>query len=567
MSHTPTVAQAMVSILEAVGIDACFGVPGGQTIPFYEAAREAGYHHVLMRDERNCACAADAYARVSGKVGICDATVGPGVTNLVSGVAEAYASSVPMIALIADVETHLDHLRHRSLVAQGLEQRPLLESCSKWIGRVQTAEMLMNTVAHALRVATSGRPGPVVLEIPQEIWEAPVTNLDLSLFSPNDAAWPRYRTAAPQASIDQAVATLLAAKRPIILAGGGSMASGAHEEVLALAEEFNIPVATSMNAKGIIDEHHPLALGTIGMFGKVACSFTAQQADVVLVLGSKFSQFNSFAWQLPEKTQHLIHIDMDGEELSRAIPAAQGIVADIKEATRQILAGLRAQTTTPDFSWQPVGELPSQPGTAADDPAIAPEAVITELSQQSGENTILVADASLCSGWCASRYQVTGAGRKFIAPRGLAGLGWACGAGIGAALAAPEGTRIVVVAGDGASAYWLGEIETAVRLNLSITFLILNNASFGWVVQVERSRGMDQESTFSPIDFATVGKGVGAKGTRAFSIEEVAAGLRQSFDSKGPFVLDALTSDQADVSIYYDRIVPDKKTTDGIYQT
>ena len=150
-----TVAETLVALLEAVNIDACFGVPGGQTLPFYKAARARGFKHVLMRDERNCACAADAYARVSGKVGVCDATVGPGVTNLVSGLAEAYASSVPMIALIADINTSGEHLRHRGIVAQALEQRPILEPVTKWIGRVQKPEMLIDMMDHALRVATS----------------------------------------------------------------------------------------------------------------------------------------------------------------------------------------------------------------------------------------------------------------------------------------------------------------------------------------------------------------------------------------------------------------------------
>ena len=154
------VAEGLVAILEAVGIDTCFGVPGGQTLPFYQAARERGFNHVLMRDERNCACAADAYARVSGRVGLCDATVGPGATNLVSGLAEAYASSIPMIALIADMQSSKEHLRHRGIVAQALEQRPLLEPVCKWVGRVQTPEMLADIVEHALRIATTGRCGP-----------------------------------------------------------------------------------------------------------------------------------------------------------------------------------------------------------------------------------------------------------------------------------------------------------------------------------------------------------------------------------------------------------------------
>ena len=461
------VGQLIVDILERVSIDVCFGVPGGQTLPFYKAAREKNYNHVLMHDERNCACAADAYARVSGKVGICDATVGPGVTNLVSGMAEAYASSIPMIALIADIDSSREHMRHRGIVAQAMEQTPLLEPVSKWIGRVSKPEMLVDIFDHALRVATTGRPGPVVIEVPEEVMMAELPSLDLSRFSSESALWPRYRGAAQQSLVDDAVARLQKAKKPIILAGGGAMASGAHKEIAQFANEFGIPVVTSINGKGIIDERHELSLGAVGIFGEVKASHALVQADVVLVLGSKFSHFNSFAWQLPTKHQDIIHIDIDGEELSRSIAVSLEIVADVKEAASQILAALSQDKK--DFTWQIEGEVAAQPGTAADDPAVAPEAVVKSINQAFAENTIVVSDASLSSGWVASWHKVRQAGRGYIAPRGMAGLGWACGAAIGAAMAAPKGTRVVVVAGDGATAYWLGEIETAVRLKLPIT--------------------------------------------------------------------------------------------------
>lgn len=561
-----TVAESILSILETTGIDACFGVPGGQTLPLYGAAREHGFRHVMMRDERNCACAADAYARVSGKVGICDATVGPGVTNLVSGLGEAYASSIPIIALIADIDTNVEHLRHRSVEGQACEQRALMETVSKWVGRVQTPRRLTEIMAHAFRVATTGRPGPVVVEIPQEVWLAPAPDFDVSRFTPDTVRWPRHRTAAPSAKINEAVALLQNAQRPVVLAGGGAMASGAFEEITAFAEEFDIPVLTSMNAKGIIDEHHPLALGVVGQFGSVDASHALEQADIVLTLGSKFSHFNTFTWQLPHKNNHVIHIDMDGEELNRSIPACLEIVADVKEAAQQILAALR-NTGRQNFAWQPTGQAPQQPGTADGDPAVAPEAVITTLNERFEGETILVSDASLSSGWCASRYKIRGTGRKFIAPRGLAGIGWACGGAIGAALAAPKGTRIAVVAGDGAAAYWLGEIETAVRWQLPITFVILNNASFGWIVQEERARRFVKESTFDPVDFAAIGIASGTGGARATSIDEVDIGLRQALNHEGPFVLDVLSSEKATCTVKYQSINPEASPTLGVYST
>lgn len=565
MEISLNVAEAVLAILEATGIDTCFGVPGGQTLPFYGAARAQGFSHVMMHDERNCACAADAYARVSGRVGVCDATVGPGVTNLISGLAEAYASSVPVIALIADIDTNLEHMRQRSIVGQAMDQRPMLAAVTKWIGRVQTPEMLADIMEHALRVATTGRSGPVVVEIPDELWTAQIPCFDLSRFTENCAKWPRHRSAAPTDQIDKALVYLSKASRPIVLAGGGAMASGAFEEITAFATELGIPVVTSMNAKGIIDEQHLLSLGVVGQFGNVRASHALQQADVVAVFGSKFSEFNSFAWRLPEKTQKIIHIDIDGEELNRSIPVSVEIVADAREAAQQILKGLKELKK--GFSWEPRGNPPQQPGTRKDDPKVAPEKVVMALNDQFCEDTILVSDASLASGWTSSRFKVKGTGRKFIAPRGIAGIGWACGAAIGAALAAAKGTQIAVVAGDGGAAYWLGEIETASRLGLPITFIILNNSSFGWIVQEERARGIKQESTFSPVDFSAIGRACGAGGAKALSIEEVHRALQQALDYQGPFVIDVVSSEQSASSVAYELFNPEATPTKSAYAT
>jgi len=558
-----TVADEIVAILQAVGIDTCFGVPGGQTVPFYGACRARGFRHVLMHDERNGACAADAYARVSGRVGMCDATVGPGATNLISGLAEAYASAIPVLALVADIKAGREHLRHRGVASQALEQGQLLGQVAKWVGRVHTPGMLADIMDHALRVATSGRAGPVVVEVPEDVMSAPVAAFDLSRFSPQSAVWPRHRSAAPAAQVEEAVALLAKAQRPIVLAGGGALSSGAYAQVLRFADDFGVPVVTSINGKGVIDERHPLAHGVVGVFGDVAASQTLQQADVVLVLGSKFAQFNSFLFRLPAATQAIIHVDLDGEEIGRAIPAALGIVADIREAAQQIADGLAAAGAR--FSWSRAGEAPAQPGTASDDPAVGPEHVVAAINHLIDDHSILVTDASLASGWTASRHQVRQAGRRFLAPRGLAGIGWAGGAAIGAALAARAGTHVVAVAGDGAAAYWLGEIETAVRLNLPITFVMLNNAGFGWVIQGERSLGISPESTFSPVDFAAIGRAVGAGAARATTVAEVRSGLKAAIDHPGPFVLDVLSSERSSPSVDYALLDPSAASKHGAY--
>jgi acetolactate synthase-1/2/3 large subunit len=403
------------------------------------------------------------------------------------------------------------------------------------------------------------------VEIPEEIWNATVPSPDISGFDPSKSKWPRHRVAAPTSVIDKVVACMLGAKRPIVLAGGGAMASGAFAEVSSFANEFAIPVVTSMNGKGAIDERHALSLGAIGQFGSVTANHALQQADLVLVIGSKFTAFNSFSWRLPHKEQKVIHIDTDGEEMSRSISTFIEVLGDAKEVAAQILSGLRAANRT--FSWRPDGQPPAQPGTAEDDPAVAPEGIVNAINEVVTDNTILVSDASLASGWTASHYKTPGAGRKFIAPRGLAGIGWSCGAAIGAALAAPRGTRVVVVAGDGSAAYWLGDMETAVRWNLPITFVILNNAGFGWVIQYEKKQDFSQLSTFCPVDYAAIGKATGAKSMRALTIDEVREGLQQALTHDGPFVLDVLSSQRSDTTVDYLSINPDGLAMKSAYST
>lgn len=560
---TVRVCDVIVSILEACGIDTCFGVPGGQTVPFYGAARARGFNHILMRDERNGACAADAYARVSGRVGMCDATVGPGSTNLVSGLAEAYASAIPVLALVADIRTSREHLRHRGVSSQALEQGAILAPVSKWVGRVQTPHQIIAVFEHALRVATTGRPGPVVVEIPEDFMAAQIPTPDLSRFTPASAVWPRHRTSPLASAVDDAVARLARAKRPMVLAGGGAMASGAHAEIARFADEFGIPIVTSINGKGVVSETNPLALGVVGVFGDIEASRTLKQADTILVLGSKFAQFNSFMWRLPNRTQELIHVDIDGEELGRALPAAVEIVADVREAARAIGDGLAVAKAR--FAWKPEGEPLPQPGTKPGDPAVAPERVVEAINTLMDDDAIMVSDASLASGWTASRFQARRAGRSYVGPRGLAGIGWAGGAAIGAALGAPRGTRVIAVAGDGAAGYWLGEIETAARLSLPITFVILNNAGYGWVIQGERALGITPESTFAPVDFAAIGRAMGTGASRAASINEVQAGLTEAFDLDGPYVLDVLSSERSSPSVDWGVLEPKSANALGAY--
>jgi acetolactate synthase-1/2/3 large subunit len=534
----------LVDVLKRAGVDAAFGVPGGQTLPFYAACRARGLRHVLMRDERAAACAADAYARLSGTVGVCDATVGPGVTNLISGLAEALASSVPVLAIIADIPGRWEHLRRRGVASQAIDQPALLGSVCKWIATVHDAAAFDDVFDQALRVAVSGRPGPVALEIPEDVFQQE-PGPEGSRLAPEAFRYPRFRAASSPSQIDEAVSILARARRPLILAGGGVLLSEAGAAVSALSSQTGIPVATTINGKGAVDESDGLALGVVGVFGNVRAGRALAAADVLLVLGSKLDQLSMFNWRLPRADQVVIHVDVDPEEIGRTCSVKLGIVADAREAARLLADALTGQELSLEPGWTDALSDEGQPGTKPGDPAVAPERVVHEIGEALQPDDVLVSDASLASGWAAQHFRVKKVGRSFLAPRGLAGIGWACGAAVGARMATAREQRVLCLAGDGAWAYSMAEVETAARLGLNITYVVLNNSTLGWIRHAEQYLEISPTSDFSSVDFAAVAVGMGAKGYRVTAADELPDALASALAAEGPALVDVSTSPDA----------------------
>jgi acetolactate synthase-1/2/3 large subunit len=533
----------LIESLTAAGIDAIFGVPGGQTLPLYRAARAAGFRHVLMRDERAAACAADAYARVRGHVGVCDATVGPGVTNLVSGLAEAYASSIPVLAVVADIRSDQGHLRRRSVVSQALEQGALLAPVTKWVARVERSAAFDAVLSHALRVATTGRPGPVALEIPDDVFAESPPDGDCVL-QREDAAFPRFRPALAPSDIDRITALLADAERPLVLAGGGVIASGACDSLRAFVEATGIPAATTIMGKGALDERHELAVGVVGTFGCVRAGAAMIEADAVLVVGSKLDQVSTIGFRMPRREQRLAHIDIDGEEIGRVTPVEAGAVADAREALNALREQFERSGRRRHSRW--FAGLPSEPEAlaAAEGDGVAPDAVVEAIGTAFPPGATLVSDASLASGWAARFFRVHEAGRSFLAPRGLAGIGWAGGAAIGASVAANRG-RVIALAGDGAWGYTMAEVETAARARLPITYVILNNASYGWITHVEGDMNLTEFSHLGGVDYAAAASALGAKAWRVHSIDDFAGAFNLAVNTAGPSVVEVLSSPTA----------------------
>lgn len=535
-----TIGGRLAQIIADGGTRAMFGVPGLQTLSMYGAADGAGLQHVLMRDERAAACAADAYARLSGNVGVCDATVGPGATNIVSGIAEAYAASIPVLAVIADVRGDLVHLRRRAVVSQAVDQAALFQPITKWFGRVDRPETFEPMLDQALRIATTGRPGPVILELPEDVFTATAAaNGVTRAFGPKTFHYPRQRSAPTPGDVDEAVSLIGTAQRPLLLCGGGVAFSDASAAISTLAETHQIPVITTVSGKGTLDESHPLSGGVTGAFGTALGNSAMAAADLVIAVGCKFGQFTTHYWRLPRADQAVIHVDVDGEEIGRAIAVRLGIVADARETAIALTQAL-ADGGYEGHNW--LGDLARDevsPGEPTD--GVSPRILSQMLSDALRDEDVLVCDASLASGWGASGVLRRRA-RSFIAPRGLAGIGWSGGAAIGARYAVESDRRVVVLAGDGGWGYSLSEVETAARMGLDLTYIILNNSALGWIRHSEDRLQYQPQSSFAEVDFASVARGMSAHGTRVANLEQLSDALQSALNDPKPHVLDVVTT-------------------------
>lgn len=540
------VGDLLAAMLAEAGVRVVFGVPGGQTRPLYDGieVRRPRIDHILMRDERNAACAADAYARVSGTLGVCDATVGPGATNLVSGLAEALNSSVAVLAVVADIPRAWEDRRAYGNASQGYNQAASLAPVVKRVVRLDDPAGAAAAIAGAIRTATTGRPGPVALEIPDDIFSGPLPPQAVPAVSGH---WPAERPAADDAAVAAAAQLLRAARRPSLLAGSGAVVSGAWRAVAALADALDAPVLTSITGKGIVADEHPLAGGVAGVFGTTGANELLGAADAILSVGCKLGQLTTFSWRFPRPEQALVQLDIDPAEIGRVAQPAVGLVGDARAVLEQLLAAVepcagddewgRAAVEASRASWRRHNvAMTAEPG-AAD-----PRAVLEALNAVMPPEDVLVCDASLASGWGAAYFQVAEPGRRFIAPRGLAGIGWGGGAAIGAQAALGDAGRAWCLVGDGAWGYALQEVETAVRRGLPVVYVVLNNSLLAWIHHGRVASGKTLSSAFGDADYAMAARAFGAHGRRVGAGDDLTAALREAAAAGRCALLDVRSS-------------------------
>ena len=545
MSSPPTAPQPatarrhtgllLVDLLVAAGIDRVFGVPGGQTQALYDGIleRQPAIRHVLVRDERTAAYAADAFARVTGRLAACDATVGPGTAKLPSGLGEALNASIPVLALVSDLPRAWHGLRDRGVASQGLDQAALLAPVTKWLAEVPSPEALPELFAEAIREATTGRPGPVALILPQDVLDADAPEAEID---PPRAEFPAERIEPDTAELGAAVEVLARAERPLVIAGGGALIAGAGEATLRLAERLGAAFGTTLTGKGAVSERHPLAVGVVGSFGTPAARTLFEGADAVCLLVAKGGSMTTFGFALPRADQAVVHVDVEprlGTTVTAdALLGAGALAAALPQADRPAWAAAIAAETA---AWRAARDAER----AASDEPILPQRVAAELERTLRPGDLVVSDASLANGWAAVYVEQADPGRTLLSPRGLAGLGFGVPAAIGAAVARP-GARVFVLVGDGGLAYAVGEFATIAEHGLPVTIVVLNNSSLGWIRWYRRlawGRGHERDD-FDAVDFAAVARAFGLASARVEHPDDLAEALTLP----GPALVDVVTA-------------------------
>ncbi len=548
MGNAMNGAEAMVRLLQAHGVKHIFGLCGDTTLPFYDALYrlDHGMQHILTRDERCAAYMADAYARVTGRVGVCEGPSGGGATYILPGVVEANESSVAVLSITSDV----------SITSRGryplteLDQTSLFRPLTKWNGVIDNAERLPNMVRTAFRAMTTGRPGAAHLGLPYDIQTAPVDHSDIWA-QPDFVTFPAWPSAPDPKAIEAAAAAIVAAKKPVIICGGGVVLARAEAALQALAERLNIVVATTVSGQGSLADNHANHLGVVGSNGGVpATRAIIDQANLVVYAGCRAGSVTTERWRSPPTGVKIVHIDSDPMVISANYPTAVAVVADVRLAFEALnLVFEEMGTEQVDFggaekvaSALKVKFANFYALAASDDSPIKPERVIAELNQILPSDAVIVADPGTPCPYFSAFYRIPHAGRYFISNRAHGALGYALSAAIGAQIGRPK-SRVVAAMGDGSFGFTVGELETVTRLNLPIMFLVFSNSVYGWIKAGQKA-GFKQRYyavDFNRTDHAAVAESFGVKSWRVEDPADLRRVFKRAIEHHGPTLVDIIS--------------------------
>ena len=539
---TLTGAEAVVEMLKAHGVEVIFGLCGDTSLPLYDALARLphGMKHVLTRDERHAAYMADGYARVTGKVGVCEGPSGGGATYILPGLVEANESSIPILAINTDVSVSS---RGRFTLTE-LDQRALMKPLTKWNAVLDRSADIPRTFRAAFNAMTTARPGAAHIALPFDVQNGPVERSDV-WGDPSLGSYPSRRVAPDPFHIELAAKLLRTSKRPVFICGGGPVIAGAQDELQELAEKLCAPVATTISGQGSISEEHPLAVGVVGSNGGTPeTRAVVDQADVVVFVGCRAGSVTTERWRHPAPGKaKIIHIDVDAGTVGANYKVDVPIVADAKfalaalnealsELKRPLDAAAVAKAKTEKFA--KFNAL-----AASDDKPIKPERVVAELSKALDADAIVVADPGTPCPYLSAYYPVRQAGRTLFSNRAHGALGYSLAAAVGAHFGRPS-VKTVAVMGDGSFGMCAGELETLVRCKLPITLVVIRNAVYGWIKAGQKTgyAGRYFSVDFGVTDHAKVAEAFGVKSWKVEDPVQLGGVLKQAIAFGGPTLVD-----------------------------
>jgi acetolactate synthase I/II/III large subunit len=541
-----TGAKALIQALEKEGVDVVFGLPGGANLPIYDALVDANFRHILVRHEQSAAHMADGYARIKRKAGVCFATSGPGATNLITGIATAYADSSPIVAVTGQVPLAMigkDAFQETDIIG-------VANPCTKYSFQPRAAVEIPEVVKKALYIAESGRPGPVLVDIPKDVQQATA-----------DMKFPdliKVRGYNPNAEADlsemvKAVELLLKAERPIIMAGGGVILSGAFSELQALAELVQIPVVTTFKGKGAFPENHPLAMGPIGMHGHAEANKIILEADCILAVGARFSDRSVGKFDEFGKGMSIIHMDIDPAEIGKNKSVDVALVGDVKSSLRTLVKMFSKKMVKRDSDspWLKRRKelIQYYAETLKDYPReITAKKSLKKLRELLPANAIVTTEVGQCQMWASLHFDVIAPG-TFFSSTGLGTMGFGFPASIGAKAARPD-VPVVDIAGDGSFNMTENSLAVSVLDKLPVIVFLMNNYMLGMVAQWQRTfynrRYSGVHQHHCP-DYVKIADAYGAQGIRAESMNELEKAIKAALKSDVATVIDIPIDPDEDV--------------------
>ena len=541
-----TGAKALIQALEKEGVDVVFGLPGGANLPIYDALVDANFRHILVRHEQSAAHMADGYARIKRKAGVCFATSGPGATNLITGIATAYADSSPVVAVTGQVPLAMigkDAFQETDIIG-------VANPCTKYSFQPRAATEIPEVVKKAVYIAESGRPGPVLVDIPKDVQQATA-----------DMKFPdliKVRGYNPNLEADlsetvRAVELLLNAERPIIMAGGGVILSGAFSELQALAELVQIPVVTTFKGKGAFPENHPLAMGPIGMHGHAEANKIILEADCILAVGARFSDRSVGKFDEFGKGMSIIHMDIDPAEIGKNKSVDVALVGDVKSSLRTLVKMFSKKMIKRDSDspWLKRRKelIQYYAETLKDYPReITAKKSLKKLRELLPANAIVTTEVGQCQMWASLHFDVIAPG-TFFSSTGLGTMGFGFPASIGAKAARPD-VPVVDIAGDGSFNMTENSLAVSVLDKLPVIVFIMNNYMLGMVAQWQRTfynrrySGVHQHRC---PDYVKIADAYGAQGIRAESMHELERAIKEALKSDVATVIDIPIDPEEDV--------------------